>query len=620
MSLPRNPLNADTPMFTLVEPTGSPSDEVAASAAASIPSYEVAASAAPIASSQRVSAAHNTSNIMYNPYFWSLFIIPREDVFSELYGKVLTIAKSNYIKLHKTRLKSTFDMFSHQQSKQQQEDMFISFAAVGILSELLQDKCVILVKGKTGLFLCADILQKYGELRNVITDDIDLVILANQAEPGDPSRKIIARQVGLFISACLNSKYEIRTRRNYTDAQTAKITHSDSDPTRYPIFTRGDDPREHREGYYNCSDVRVQGQGLCEALFESKNVKVSFQPTTGNGRPFKIVDITYTTYHPEINRLYSTYVKVKISEDISYFYLDVRFSILEYVFIIFDNVKKCNKLVKDKGAASAHRKDSEEKEKQDDKMAEPRTDVLHSAVGFMNMLTDFQQETLFKFVKSAYLCASIIRELPEFNKSDQKEIVMMQLYELSRRGIIPRKFTDVMIQTQNVLNEMLDEIIYQKSDKSVTLVKPHQRFKTRLGAHHVPQTSWPHSSYHSDFREHVPPHFERSPFDMGTLLDKPLLSPDTSPTSQMGDSDVVDVATNPATAAAYSIYRTNKVSAKATRRQKQPIIAPASARPAASAPRRGSSSSDRHRKSTQGGPDGRGGSKRRRHTLRKRRR
>jgi hypothetical protein len=90
-----------------------------------------------------------------------MFIIPRDGGFSELYGKVLTIAKSNYIKLSETRLKSTFDMFSHQQSKQQQEDMFISFAAVGILSKLFRDKCVILVKGKTGLFLCADILKKY---------------------------------------------------------------------------------------------------------------------------------------------------------------------------------------------------------------------------------------------------------------------------------------------------------------------------------------------------------------------------------------------------------------------------------------------------------------------------
>jgi len=633
MSLPLNRLNADAPIFTLVEPTGPPSDEVpdpaaastpsgevAASAAASTPSGEVAASAAPIASSQRVSAAHNTSNIVYNPYFWRMFIIPRDDVFSELYGKVLTIAKSNYIKLSETRLKSTFDMFSHQQSKQQQEDMFISFAAVGILSKLFQNKCVILVKGKTGLFLCADILKKYDELRNVITDDIDLVILANQAESGDPSRKIIARQVGLFISTCLNKKYEIRTKRNYTDAQTAKINPSDSDPRRYPIFTRGDPP-DHREGYYNCSDVRVQGQGLCEASFESKNVKVSFQPNTGNGRSFKIVDITYTTYHPEVNRLYSRYSSVNISHDISYFYLDVRFSILEYVFIIFDNVKKCNKLVKDKSAASAHHKDSEEEEKRDDKMAEPRADVLHSAVGFMNMLTDFQQETLFKFAKSAYLCASIIRELPEFSKSEQKDIVMMQLYELSRRGIIPRKFTDVMIQTQNVLNEMLNEIISQKSDKTVSLDKPHQRLKTRLGVHHVPQTSWPHSSYHSDFRERVPQHFVDSPFDMGTLLDEPLLSPDTSPTSQTGDSDVVDVATTPAAADARRMYDNIKPIAKATRRQ-QPSIASASARPAASAasaPRRGSSSA-RYRNSAKGGPTGNGGSKRRRRrrTLRKR--
>ncbi len=183
MSLPLKPLNADAPIFTLVEPTGPPSDEVPDPAAASTPSGEVAASAAPIASSQRVSAAHNTSNIVYNPYFWRMFI-PHDGVFSELYRiyrKVLTIAKSNYIKPYETTLKSTFDMFSHQQSKQQQEDMFISFAAVGILSKLFRDKCVILVKGKTGLFLCADILKKYDELRNVITDDIDLVILANQA-------------------------------------------------------------------------------------------------------------------------------------------------------------------------------------------------------------------------------------------------------------------------------------------------------------------------------------------------------------------------------------------------------------------------------------------------------
>ncbi len=132
-------------------------------------------------------------------------------------------------------------------------------------------------------------------------------------------------------------------------------------------------------------------------------------------------------------------------------------------------------------------------------------------------------------------------------------------------------------------------------------------------------TSWPHSSYHSDFRELVPPDFEHSPFDMHTLLDKPLLSPDTSPTSQTGDSDVVVVDSNPAAADARRMYDNIKHIAKTTRRQ-QPSIASASARPAASAasaPRRGSSSA-RYRNSAKGGPAGNGGSKRRRRTLRKR--
>ena len=238
------------------------------------------------------------------------------------------------------------------------------------------------------------------------------------------------------------------------------------------------------------------------------------------------------------------------------------------------------------------------------------------------MLTDFQQETLFKFVKSAFLCASIIKELPEFRVRSRsiskiehtKEIVMMQLYELARRGIIPRKFTNAMIQTQDVLNTMLDEIVAQKADTRATasLDKPHQRLKTRLGAEHAPQKSWPNIHYDEEYAEDFPPMYKDDPFAMRTLIDEPLLSPDTSPTSQILGDDVVDVATTPAAANARRIYDNIKHIAKTTRRQ-QPSIAPVSA------PRRGSSSG-RYIKSQQGGPAGNGGSKRRRRTLRKRRR
>lgn len=565
------------------------------------PPPAAAASAVAAASTASLKRAppYNPSNIAYNENFWTMFK-PDGNLyfFRDLCNKALSIAKSNYIQLSKTTLNGTFHMFSSQKTIQQQEDMFISFAVVGILSKLFEQKCIILIKGKTGLFLCADILKKYGELDGVITDDIDLVILANQRDPDDPSRKIFARQVGLFISFCLNNKYLSTTRRDYRTVESAKIKPDLSDYRRYPIFVQTVDTIN---GVYHSSDVRIQGQGLCEDSFESKNVKVFFQPM--KGRPFKIVDITYTTYHPEINRLYSRYLKVNINEDISYFYLDVRYSILEYVFILFNNVKKCNNLVKDKSTAST--------------------------VGFMNMLTDFQQETLFKFVKSAYLCASIIRELPEFRVRSRsiskiehtKEIVMMQLYELARRGIIPRKFTNAMIQTQDVLNTMLDEIVAQKADTRATasLDKPHQRLKTRLGAEHAPQKSWPNIHYDEEYAEDFPPMYKDDPFAMRTLIDEPLLSPDTSPTSQILGDDVVDVATTPAAANARRIYDNIKHIAKTTRRQKQPSIASASARPDSAAPGRWSSSSSaRYRNTAKGGPAGNGGSKRRRRTLRKR--
>lgn len=66
----------------------------------------------------------------------------------------------------------------------------------------------------------------------------------------------------------------------------------------------------------------------------------------GDGRKLKLVDITYTTYHKDIDRFYTRFSKADVSLNECYFYLDVKVSIMEYVFIILENVRKCSEHVK----------------------------------------------------------------------------------------------------------------------------------------------------------------------------------------------------------------------------------------------------------------------------------
>ena len=67
----------------------------------------------------------------------------------------------------------------------------------------------------------------------------------------------------------------------------------------------------------------------------------------------KLVDITYTTYHKDIDRFYTRFSKADVSLTECYFYLDVKVSIMEYVFIILENVRKCSEHVKKTGDTAA---------------------------------------------------------------------------------------------------------------------------------------------------------------------------------------------------------------------------------------------------------------------------
>lgn len=112
---------------------------------------------------------------------------------------------------------------------------------------------------------------------------------------------------------------------------------------------------------------------------------------------------------------------------------------------------------------------------------------------------------MFKFSKSALLCASLIAESPEYDSEGldqeekwalQKRIVLMQLYELSRHGIIPRKFTRVMVQTQDVLEEMLADVILQKREADrFKGAKMHKHTAGRLKAIEVLNSERPITSF-----------------------------------------------------------------------------------------------------------------------------
>lgn len=146
---------------------------------------------------QRVESLQDNTDISLLPDFWKLFGV---DNTRELAQEVLTTAKINQrSRPDRRKFPLVTKLFKEQETPQQSSDMFVCFTAVGILSKLLEPKCKIILKGKTGLFLCADILGKSGDLAGVTTDDIDLLILAKQTGSLDQSRKIFAQQVGAFI-------------------------------------------------------------------------------------------------------------------------------------------------------------------------------------------------------------------------------------------------------------------------------------------------------------------------------------------------------------------------------------------------------------------------------------
>jgi hypothetical protein len=256
---------------------------------------------------------------------------------------------------------------------------------------------------------------------------------------------------------------------------------------------------------------------------------------------------------------------------------------MEYVFIILDNVTRCDEYVKTHGTPAVRLKDTMPMvaKKLEDRAAAAAScgsaGALPCAADFMDNLSDFEQATMFKFAKSAQLCASIIAEFPEFHDDShtqeqkwelQKIIVMMQLYELSRHEIIPRKFTRVMIQTQDLLQEMVSEVILHKKDDPAVLVatKPHRRLTDRLQSIQSFKDAHPRTSFDTYRFANVPLGVHLSTFDIRQIVDNPLTSPDASPTSQPDDDDIDRVG---AADAAHKIYRRNKQASKlaATRRK-----------------------------------------------------
>jgi hypothetical protein len=414
------------------------------------------------------------------------------------------------------------------------EDMSIAFIAVGVLSKIMEHKCKIMVKGKTGIFLCADILDKPGELRGNVTDDIDLIILAKQTSRRDPSRKLFAQQIGAFIQACLQQKPSV----------VGMIKMHEMHPN-HPMHQLDLLP------IYKCSDVVIRGEGICGTGLESKNVKVTLD--TRDGRKVKLVDITYTTYHKDIDRFYTRFSKADLG-GLCYFYLDVKVAIMEYVFIILNNVKHCREFVAQTGSPRKKveavvpntMQETDIKSRNVRFLAERGAVVddrrLPKARDFLDNLTDFEQATMFKFSKSAFMCASVIAEFPEYESdglnqeerwSLQKRIVLMQLYELSRHGIIPRKFTSVMVETQDVLEEMLSEVILQKRDREQYQDKKmHKHMSERLKAVEVLGKPRPDLLF-DKFRFHrVPGALIADDFDIDQLVDNPLASPMGLPVSE----------------------------------------------------------------------------------------
>jgi len=111
-------------------------------------------------------------------------------------------------------------------------------------------------------------------------------------------------------------------------------------------------------------------------------------------------------------------------------------------------------------------------------------------------LTDFEQKTMFKFSKSAFLCASVIADLPEYETAGlpadrlehiRKRIVLMQLRKLSRYGVISKVFSSTLSQAYDVLSEMLDDVILQqRSRDEFGGVEMHKHLAGRLRASELP--------------------------------------------------------------------------------------------------------------------------------------
>jgi hypothetical protein len=233
----------------------------------------------------------------------------------------------------------------------------------------------------------------------------------------------------------------------------------------------------------------LRGPGICGKHLESKNVKVSLGDTAAPRKKVKLVDITYSTYDANVDKLYSRVKNFSMRGGLTFFYLDVHIVLMEYVYIIYKNVRQCHEFT----AQSRVRQEDAEAGIRDG-AARPHCD---SAACFLSNLTDFEQKTMFKFSKSAFLCASVIADLPEHECADlpierkqhiRKRIVLMQMRKLSRYGIIPKKFSSTVSQSYDVLSEMLDDVILHQIDsEQFKGVEMHKLLSQRLHASELPE-------------------------------------------------------------------------------------------------------------------------------------
>jgi hypothetical protein len=439
----------------------------------------------------------------------------------------------------------------HLENPQSNYDMGMCFIAVGKVSRILQSKCKVMLKGKTGLYLCADILKVVGELEHQTTDDIDLVILAKHENEYDITRKIFAQQVGVFIKSCLDYKRE-------KSLENAALMSG----------VGGKAVIEGNERLtYSCMDAVMRGPGVCGKDLESKNVKVILGDTEVPRRKVKLVDITYSTYDEEIDKLYSRVRSYNIRGGLTFFYLDVRIALMEYAYIIYKNVRQCREFVasggvhavgddtsrlgKMTGKLLTRLKEHADRKKTEAANVEVAVDCA-SAACFLDNLTEYEQKTMFKFSKSAFLCASIIADLPEYEAVElsmerkqhlRKRIVLMQLRELSEYGIVPKKFSSVMSQTYDVLNEMLDDVILQQTERErYEGAEMHQHLSERLRAIELPPKGRMETRFNrpvAGFNVEAVPFFELPQMIPGELVSPPSGRSSASLTSS-GELSVPD--------------------------------------------------------------------------------